>query len=162
MVFYGRLAVAVLFGMCMLRLCILATKIYYHEHAIATRAHDDDVFADQLCADPTIKAGLGRYSLCEEARVNVQLSPRWVALWRVGDHLFHCGDTSCLVWLSQGIASLTSSLYGLVLAVALVLLPPTCLYAMSHFAVPPDDAADGGGPLPLYRLRRAQIGRAHV
>lgn len=128
----GRLAVVVLFGMLAVHTAVKASRNYFYELAIATRAHDDDVFAHQLCTDPTIKAGLGRYSLCEEARVNVQLSPHWVAFWHAGGRLFHCGEASCVEWVADGLKALTASLYGLIFAVAMMAVVPVGLYMLCH------------------------------
>jgi hypothetical protein len=133
--FYGRLGVALAFAMWAAHIGIRATRNYLEALAEATRNHDDDLFAHQLCSDPTIKAGLGRYDLCDRARVNVQLSPAWQATWSFGDQILHCGDgLSCLEWFAGGIRSLTESLNGLILTVCgLVALVVAVVYTWGRY-----------------------------
>lgn len=160
--FYGRLGVAVGFSMWAAHIAIKASRNYLEALAVATRNHDDDLFAHQLCSDPTIKAGLGRYDLCDRARINVQLSPGWQATWKFGDQILHCGDdVSCLEWAASGVRSLTSSLNGLVLAVAALLALPVAAYLICHLTTttPADAQRVGGPPLPVFqRLTNAAGG----
>ena len=108
--------------MWLVHVLILASRHFFRELAIATQNHDDDVFAHQLCADATIRAGLGRYSVCKEAGINVQFSPWQIALFHVGERLLHCGEETCFEVAARGVFKLTETLYGLLLVLGGLIL----------------------------------------
>jgi hypothetical protein len=92
--------------------------MYWRAYAVATRHWEDDFYVvTRICHGH--KAHMGRNArLCEEAQINIGVFPWQQALVVVVQHTYLCGDTPC----GDLVHTLVSTVYGLCLAVVVVLM----------------------------------------
>ena len=110
---------------------------FVEEWAAATKDYEDDVFTAHLCKDNNIKANLGKnVHICEQARINLQISPWQAALKKVVENTHLCGDMSCVYYINDIVDSMTSSLNRLLfLALSIIVSIHLMMYMWKQMSL---------------------------